>query len=86
MSHESLAERSVALRLEFSIADAVYQRGLLSVLAAAIGAWWNRPRLPPNLPANLRADLGLSPVAGTAHWLNIRNQSTIPDPLRRPSM
>ena len=86
MSYETLREGSIVLRLEFSIADAVHQRGLLSVLGAAIGAWWNRPRLPSNLPAYLRADLGLSPEATPAHWLDIPAKSGIPDPLRRPGM
>ena len=86
MSYNSLHEGSVVLRLEFSIADAVYQRGLLSVLGSAIAAWWNRPRLPSNIPARLRADIGLSPVAEAAHWLDIPSHSGIPDPLRRPGM
>lgn len=86
MSYNSLPEGSIVLRLEFSIADAVHQRGLLSVIGAAISAWWNRPRLPANIPARLRADIGLSPVADTAHWLDIAGHSGIPDPLRRPGM
>ena len=44
MTYQSLPEGSIVLRLEFSIADAVHQRGLLSVIATAISAWWNRPR------------------------------------------
>ncbi|SEP86207.1 hypothetical protein SAMN05428969_1241 [Devosia sp. YR412] len=86
MSYDIPREGSVVLRLEFSIADAVHQRGLLSVLGAAISAWWNRPRLPANIPARLRADIGLSPVADAAHWLDIPSRSGIPDPLRRPGM
>lgn len=86
MSYETLREGSIVLRLEFSIADAVHQRGLLSVLGTAISAWWNRPRLPSNLPAYLRADLGLPPEATPAHWLEIPSQLGIPDPLRRPGM
>jgi hypothetical protein len=86
MSYNSLPQGSIVLRLEFSIADAVHQRGLLSVIGAAVSAWWNRPRLPDNLPAHLRADLGLSPVADAAHWLDIPVRSGIPDPLRRPGM
>ena len=86
MSYNIPAEGSIILRLEFSIADAVHQRGLLSVLAAAISAWWNRPRLPDNLPAYLRADVGLSPVAEPAHWLDRPSHQGIPDPLRRPGM
>ena len=86
MSYNSLPQGSIVLRLEFSIADAVYQRGLLAVIAAAISAWWNRPQLPSNLPAYLRADLGLSPEATPAHWLEISANKGIPEPLRRPGM
>lgn len=86
MSYNSLSEGSVVLRLEFSIADAVHQRGLMPVIATAIQAWWNRPKMPVDLPPRLRADLGLSPVADAAHWLDIRSHSGIPDPLRRPGM
>lgn len=86
MSYNSLPEGSIVLRLEFSIADAVHQRGLFSVLVAAIGAWWNRPRLPADLPDRLRADIGLSPVANAAHWLDINASLPMPDPLRRPGM
>ena len=86
MSYNTLPEGSIVLRLEFSIADAVHQRGLLSVLGAAISAWWNRPRLPASLPAYLRADLGLPPTIEAAHWLDITGQSGIPDALRRPGM
>lgn len=86
MSYETLPEGSIVLRLEFSIADAVHQRGLLSVLATAISAWWNRPRLPANLPANLRADIGLPPESIDAHWLDISPNQRFPDPLKRPGM
>jgi hypothetical protein len=86
MSYNTLPEGSIVLRLEFSIADAVHQRGLLSVLGSAISAWWNRPRLPSNLPAYLRADLGLPPETQPAHWLEIPSRLGIPDPLRRPGM
>lgn len=86
MSYNMPSEGSVILRLEFSIADAVHQRGLLSVLGAAISAWWSRPRLPAELPAYLRADVGLPPVADAAHWLDISGQSGVPPALRRPGM
>ncbi|WP_108395550.1 hypothetical protein [Devosia submarina] len=86
MFNNTVPQGSIVLRLEFSIADAVHQRGLLSVLAAAIAAWWNRPRLPATLPAYLREDLGLLPSASPAHWLDIPSNVTIPPPLRRPGM
>jgi hypothetical protein len=86
MSYNTLPEGSIVLRLEFSIADAVHQRGLLSVIGTAISAWWNRPRLPSELPAYLRADVGLPPVAEPVHWLDAPSRQGIPDPLRRPGM
>lgn len=86
MSFNTLPEAGVVLRLEFSIADAVHQRGLVSVLITAIAAWLNRPRLPAQLPAYLREDLGLPPDASPAHWLDIPASQTIPPPLRRPGM
>lgn len=90
MTHDALNPRSVTLRLEFSIADAVAQRGLLPVLFAAIRAWWGRPRLPPNLPAHLRADIGLPPSEGkVVYWMDIPvhpHAVNAPDPLRRPGL
>lgn len=86
MTYNTLPEGSVVLRLEFSIADAVHQRGLFAVLGAAISAWWNRPRVPSDLPDDLRADVGLPSRASAAHWTDISMRSGIPDPLRRPGM
>jgi hypothetical protein len=86
MTYNTLPEGSVVLRLEFSIADAVHQRGLAAVLGAAIAAWWNRPRVPSDLPDDLRSDVGLPSRANAAHWTDIPMRSGIPDPLRRPSM
>jgi len=86
MSYSSAPEGRLVLRLEFSIADAVHQRGLLAVIGAAISAWWNRPKLPQSLPAHLRADLGLPPDADFAHWTDIPVNSGIPPALRRPGM
>ncbi|WP_375449827.1 hypothetical protein [uncultured Devosia sp.] len=90
MINDALNPRSVTLRLEFSIADAVAQRGLVPVLLAAIRAWWSRPRLPPNLPASLRADLGLPPdPSSLVYWMDIPvnpHAVATPDPLRRPGI
>ena len=83
MSHNTLSEGSVVLRLEFSIADAVQQRGLLSVLGAAIAAWWNRPRLPENLPDHLRADIGLPLEQGPLLWYSVPTVSAVPSLDRR---
>lgn len=68
MTYDTLEQRSVSLRPETQIADAVLQLGLLRVLATAFRAWWSRPRLPPNLPDSLRADVGLPPNEPMSHW------------------
>ena len=86
MIYTNPSEGSVVLRLEFSIADAVHQRGLVPVLALAIAAWWNRPRMPADLSAHLRADIGLPPTASPAHWLDVPAHPLVPPPLRRPGM
>lgn len=63
MSSNVLDERSVVLRLEFSIADAVQQRGLVPVVLSAINAWWSqRPVRYPDVPNYLREDVGLPPA------------------------
>ncbi|WP_172122534.1 MULTISPECIES: hypothetical protein [unclassified Devosia] len=71
MSHQ-FDGRSIVLRVEYSIADAVQQRGLVPVLIAALRAYWSRPRLPPDLPAYLREDVGLSPPIQPMHWLDVQ--------------
>ena len=72
MSSHVLEERSVVLRLEFSIADAVQQRGLVSVIAAAIRAWWaQRPVNYANVPDYLREDIGLDAVEEPFRWTGL---------------
>lgn len=68
MNMQVLTERNVVLRLEFSIADAVHQRGLLPVIGAAVAAWMQRPPKIGKVPPYLRADLGLPPEAEAHHW------------------
>lgn len=85
MSSNVLSERNVILRLEFSIADAVHQRGLLPVLLAAVSAWWRKPPVPANLPAYLRADVGLPPVAEPVLWHTLPAATLIPRRGRRGS-
>lgn len=88
MTYDALNQRSVVLRLEFSIADAVHQRGLLPVLRAAIAAWWNRPRalVPADLPPRLWADIGLPPDTRPTYWPEPSANPQIPPPLWRPGM
>ena len=86
MIYTTPSEGSVVLRLEFSIADAVHQRGLMPVLATAVAAWWHRPRVPSDLSAHLRADIGLPSAASPAHWLDVPAHPLVPPPLRRPGM
>jgi len=85
MSH-TLDQRSVVLRLEFSIADAVQQRGLMPVLVEAVRAWWSRPRLPPNLPDNLRSDVGLGPAREPIYWMDIPVHRVSGKPFRHPPL
>lgn len=67
-----LNEGSVVLRLEFSIADAVRQRGILSVMGAALRAWWaQRPVHVNRLPPRLREDVGLPPAEEDAWWAGV---------------
>jgi hypothetical protein len=83
MTSNVLDERSIVLRLEFSIADAVHQRGLVPVLAAAFSAWLNRPRAPARVPAYLRSDLGLPPVAEPVLWHSLPTTTTVVSLRRR---
>ncbi|MBJ3784795.1 hypothetical protein [Devosia sediminis] len=72
MSSNVLDERSVVLRLEFSIADAVHQRGLRSVLVSAISAWWaQRPVRYSPVPDYLRKDVGLPEADDPFRWAGV---------------
>lgn len=86
MSNDHLNGPSLVLRLEFSIEDAVQQRGLVSVLVTAISAWWNLPRLPPDLPARLREDMGLPPDTRPSYWPEPSANPQVPPPVWRPGM
>lgn len=68
MSLYALAEGSVPLHLEFHVRRAVHHSGLFNVLRIAIAAWWNRPQLPRNLSARLRADMGFPPDTWPVVW------------------
>jgi hypothetical protein len=68
MSYDALNEDSAALRLEFHVIKAVQLRGLPAVLRVAVLAWWNRPRIPYDMPARLRADMGLPPAPKSMFW------------------
>ena len=86
MSLNILDEGSAALRLEFDVARAVHQRGFLAVLRIAIVAWWDRPRLPPDLPARLRADMGLPPDRRPTYWPEPSDNPQVPPPMWRPGL
>lgn len=88
MSYNALNEGSVVLRLEFSIADAVHQRGLFSVLRAAIAAWWSRPRIGhvAHLSPRLLADIGLPPDTRPTYWPEPSANPQVPPPMWRPGL
>jgi hypothetical protein len=72
MSMDYTSQRQLVLKLEFSIADAVRQRGLFSVLIAAISAWADQKQNYPEVPDHLRADVGLPEVDRfSSHWLGV---------------
>mgnify|MGYP001036393103 CR=1 FL=1 len=79
MSSNIIEERSLILRLEFSIADAVRHRGLRSVLVAALKAWWDQR--PPNyadVPSYLREDVGLPPENEPLIWYSSPPLAAVP--------
>ena len=71
MSSNLVEGRSVVLRLEFSIADAVRYRGIAAVVAEALRAWWaQRPIHYSDVPDYLREDIGL-PAAAPPNYLGV---------------
>jgi hypothetical protein len=86
MSYDLLKEGSVALRLEFYVTRAVHQRGLLAVLRLVVVAWFNRPRIPDDLPARLRADMGLPPDTRPVFWPEPSDNPQVPLPMWRPGL
>lgn len=72
MSIVSSSQPPIIMKLEFSIADAVRQRGLISVVLAAFNAWLEQKQNYPDVPNHLRADVGLPPTDNlSSHWLGV---------------
>lgn len=80
MTSNVLNERSVVLRLEYSIADAVRHRGLFAVIGAAVAAWWAQgaQSSPPQIPASLRADVGLPDAEDPLIWYAMPPMAVVP--------
>lgn len=65
MTLQNAKPRNLALRATdgWSISEGVPERrNALEELLAALRSWLKRPKRPPDVPAYLRADLGLPPV------------------------
>lgn len=86
MSFNALDEGSVSLRLDHHVTKAVHWNGLLPVLRVAIAAWWNRPRLPPDLSDRMRADMGLPPDPRPRYWPEPSDNPQVPPPMWRPGL
>lgn len=65
---DALTDGSVRFRHDVHVTRAVHHRGLVAVLRVALAAWWTRPRIPPDLPARLREDMGLPPAPRSIFW------------------
>lgn len=79
MTSNVLDERSLALHLDFSIADAVRHRGLVRVIGAAIGAWLaQRPKNRCDVPPCLREDVGLPPADEPLLWYSVPVMTAVP--------
>ena len=84
MSIDVLTDGGAVLRHDLDVTKAVYHRGLFAVLRVALLAWWNRPRIPPDLPARLRADMGLPPAPRSRFWPELEDYWPLPVPMGRP--
>jgi hypothetical protein len=65
MTLQNVKPRSLALRANdgWSFTESVPERrNALEKLLAALLSWLRRPKRPPDVPAHLRADLGLPPL------------------------
>jgi len=78
MSFNALDEGSSLLRLEFYARNVVHHRGLFAVLRVVATAWWNRPRIPPNLTARQREDMGLPPARHRPFWPEPSEDPVVP--------
>jgi hypothetical protein len=84
MFDNALDEGSAMLRLDFEVAKAVHLRGFASVLRVALVAWWNRPRIPRDLPVRLRVDMGLPPAPKSMFWPELEDYWPLPVPMWKP--
>ena len=78
---DNALNEDVALRLEFQVTKAVPLRGRGQVLRVALVAWWNRPRIPRDMPARLRADMGLPPAPKSMFWPEPDDYWPLPVPI-----
>lgn len=78
MSFNALDEGSTLLRLEFDARNVIHHRGLFAVLRAVAVVWWNRPRIPPNLTARQREDMGLPPARHSFFWVEPSDEPMVP--------
>lgn len=79
-----LTDGSAVLRHNVHVTKAVHHRGLFPVMRVAVAAWWNRPRIPPDMPARLRADMGLPPARGSMFWPEADDYWPLPMPMWKP--
>lgn len=84
MSIDAFTDGSVVWRHDVHVTRAVHYRGLFRVLRVALAAWWTRPRIPPDLPARLRADMGLPPAPRSMFWPEPSDYWPMSVPLGRP--